>query len=470
MATFDTKFGDLNLSSWTGSSSATNKTSGLTSKPYSFIFTSGKKTYRFIPEDVIQRGFTDPDTKRQFYLTNALNKDTLKSLYEKGEAVDLVGGLTESKANQLEKFGYSTKGVLVPDSDYQSLGLNKVRSYEPGIIDRGAGVGFITGLGQDKQGNLMYSGEQLGSSQYAYIDQEGRKAGYEKSKSKWGGFLGDMFYDIGKAIAGVPFLPEILGVATGNPYVYAATKGLAAGASGEDPLKAGLKIGATIGVTQALSGPGGQPTAQPSGVDYSLTAGGADVGGTGLQATGAEGFQAGAMPPATSLLDTGLGTIDYSLLAGTSGQLPGTGFQTIGAEGLQLPSTPEVAGMGGGQGITVPVAGGTVTGAGLIPVGATPSLGDPGSFINDPNVLGQPVFPAQASSISITDALRGANLANQLMGGQQTATGFPQQQAPFQPTGVDYSGIYGLLGQRPSVPGISSLLGPAQLMYPSLLR
>jgi hypothetical protein len=80
------------------------------------------------------------------------------------------------------------------------------------------------------------------------------------------------------------------------------------------------------------------------------------------------------------------------------------------------------------------------------------------------------ISSTSAPALSITDALRGANLANQLLGGgQQTATGFPQQQAPFQPTGVDYSGIYGLLGQRPSVPGIAPLLGPAQLRYPSLL-
>jgi uncharacterized membrane protein YhiD involved in acid resistance len=31
-------------------------------------------------------------------------------------------------------------------------------------------------------------------------------------------------------------------------------------------------------------------------------------------------------------------------------------------------------------------------------------------------------------------------------------TGMPQQQAPFQPAGVDYSGILGLLGRQASVP------------------
>jgi hypothetical protein len=73
------------------------------------------------------------------------------------------------------------------------------------------------------------------------------------------------------------------------------------------------------------------------------------------------------------------------------------------------------------------------------------------------------------SSIGITDALRGLNLANQLMAGQQQAMGMPQQQAPFQPAGVDYSGILGLLGRQASVPGIQGLLGPAQIRYPNSL-
>lgn len=436
MATFNTRFGELNLSSWTGSGSATNKTTGKNSNPYSFIFTTGGDKYRFIPEDVIQRGFVDPDKTRQFYLTNALNKDSLKSLYEKGEAVDLTGGLTESKANQLSGFGYSTKGVLLPESDFQSLGFNKVRSYEPGIIDRGAGVGFITGLGQDKQGNLMYGGEQLGRSQYAYIDQEGRKAGYEKSK--WGGFLGDMFYDVGKTFAGVPGLPEVLGLATGNPYVYASTKGLAAGASGEDPLEAGLKIGATIGITQALSG-AGEAGAQPTSVGG--TPGVSEVyqvappGGTSAplppQSVGAPIFSATPVPAGELAFPAREVAPNFTPAPGSfQSALPGLGVETA------VSAAPFTAAAGSFQ-------------------AALPSLLAPAAAVG--------------SSIGLTDALRGMNLANQLMAGQQQPMGMPQQQAPFQPAGVDYSGILGLLGRQASVPNISSLLGPAQIRYPNSL-
>jgi hypothetical protein len=77
---------------------------------------------------------------------------------------------------------------------------------------------------------------------------------------------------------------------------------------------------------------------------------------------------------------------------------------------------------------------------------------------------------AISSSIGITDALRGLNLANQLMGGQQQAgVGVPQQQAPLQTAGVDYSGILGLLGRQASTPNIQGLLGPAQIRYPNSL-
>ena len=100
---------------------------------------------------------------------------------------------------------------------------------------------------------------------------------------------------------------------------------------------------------------------------------------------------------------------------------------------------------------------------------AAPFTASAGSF---QAALPSLLTPAAAisSSIGITDALRGLNLANQLMGGQQqTGVGVPQQQAPFQPAGVDYSGILGLLGRQASTPNIQGLLGPAQIRYPNSL-
>lgn len=283
--------------------------------------------------------------------------------------------------------------------------------------------------------------------------------------------------------------------AAAAPIIGGAVLGAAGSAiGGKDPLTGAVLGGGAAALGGLLSG--GAEAA--GGVDYSLTGGGANVGGLGFKipageaaglqlapSVASEGLKISAAQLAPSLgasivpVNIGLGAQDYGLLGGTTpdqlatigetGLLPGTG-----GEGLQLPQVPALPGMGGGQGLVLPVEGGFVGETGFTPIGATPVLGDPGSFINNPDVLGQPVIQdipgSSLPNISLTDALRGMNVANQLMGGgQQTATGFPQQQSSFQPTGVDYSGILGLLGQRASVPGIQGLLGPAQIRYPSLL-
>lgn len=88
--------------------------------------------------------------------------------------------------------------------------------------------------------------------------------------------------------------------------------------------------------------------------------------------------------------------VDYSLAPGDT-SAPGMGGGTgllpgASGEGLQLPTMPGLPDMGGGQGITIPVTGGTVGEGGFVPDNAVPVLGDPNSFINDPNVIGTPVI------------------------------------------------------------------------------
>ena len=74
-------------------------------------------------------------------------------------------------------------------------------------------------------------------------------------------------------------------------------------------------------------------------------------------------------------------------------------------EGLKEPEIPGMTYMGGAQGLyaevptqydaagnPIPGSGGYITQMGFIPYEATPALGDPRSFINDPKVLGRPVF------------------------------------------------------------------------------
>ena len=82
-----------------------------------------------------------------------------------------------------------------------------------------------------------------------------------------------------------------------------------------------------------------------------------------------------------------------------------------------------------------------------------------------------PNYSAPSSTISLQQALRGANLANQLLNPPEQP-GMPMgmdQGGGMQTQGVDYSGLLGLLQTRAGTPNVAGLLGPAQIRYPSLL-
>jgi hypothetical protein len=96
--------------------------------------------------------------------------------------------------------------------------------------------------------------------------------------------------------------------------------------------------------------------------------------------TGAGGFVA---PPLDTAVWDGSSPVDYSL-------------PTAFSQGLQILPSPSLPSMGGGQGLTTPVDGGTVGSLGFTPTGASPILGDPRSFINNPSVLGSPVMGMEA--------------------------------------------------------------------------
>jgi len=76
------------------------------------------------------------------------------------------------------------------------------------------------------------------------------------------------------------------------------------------------------------------------------------------------------------------GTIDYGVADTDAGE----------EIGLQMPTAPSQTDMGGGYGFITPVEGGYMTSLGFVPTDHSQILGDPASFINDPNVLGKTVI------------------------------------------------------------------------------
>ena len=106
-----------------------------------------------------------------------------------------------------------------------------------------------------------------------------------------------------------------------------------------------------------------------STVDYSL----GGIGAPRLDAmNGAQGIQVPAVNEPVTVVDT---PIDYSLNT------------SVPFEGLQMSTLPNLGSMGGGQGLSVSVPGGTVAEGGFVPTGTLPNLGEPTSFINNPNAI-----------------------------------------------------------------------------------
>ena len=209
--------------------------------------------YLFIPEDFVIKGLVKDGY--QYYSRSFLNKDNLNKLYKEAELVDLGRDIPTA----MPEFG--SKGFLMKPDTFISVFPTGSRYKVGRDVGQGASIGEITGIGEIN-GKLVYAAKPMGKAQTAWIQPESVtgydgqggagtiQARYVEVKKK-GGLLGD----IGRAISSVPLLPEIAGVVTANPYVYAGLKGLSLGAQGVDPIKAGLMVGANIAVTTAIKSP-----------------------------------------------------------------------------------------------------------------------------------------------------------------------------------------------------------------------
>ena len=428
----------------------------------------------YVPQEFVQKGLRKGDN--QYFEQSFLNKDYLNTF----KPIKLDESLV---TKQLKNAGYQdpSTGVLISDADFKKYDKkpNEIKTYKA----VGKFAGEVQGIGE-KDGNLVYSFAGAGGSTYGYLDSKGTPTEVTVTQPKRKlGKLGEIATDIAGTFASIPYLPEIVGYATGNPVLYGTLKSLqTAGQGGDlkDIIKSGVVSGGSMYLGQQILGPA------------NAAAGGVEPG------VGVEVYpvDAGVTPDITSIPGTpSLPPVDYGLLGGASlptaapgmgggtgitGTLPplpdagvlgstpvdyGLGPQTTpgvsGGVGLQQPTMPNVGGMGGAQGVTVPVPGGTVGQLGMTPTGATPVLGDPGSFINDPSVLGTDVIAqGTPSTISLSDAtraLRAASNINNLLnpaeaggaGGGVDSGGAQQSMG-----GVDYSGLYNLLAQRAIAGGL----------------
>jgi hypothetical protein len=241
------------------------------------------------------------------------------------------------------------------------------------------------------------------------------------------------------------------GVPVFTPY-YKDTSSKIFGINLEDAVKTAIVIAAIYYGGQYLLG--GETAAAAGAAEAgAATAGagtGAGISGAGLTSgemallKGAETYGAG-----TAGLSAGAGATGFSLLEGA--QFPVEGLQGVASTspsaaapfagaaeaGLAVPTIPGLNAMGGAQGLTIPVAGGTISQLGLVPTGATPILGDPSSFINDPNLLGNAVFSTDTlmlpgeTGLDLLDTARTIKSVTDLLGNEQTQPRQQQQQQPM---------------------------------------
>lgn len=293
--------------------------------------------------------------------------------------------------------------VATPAFDPKALGLNPIMQgqKDAGDANDGGYAGDLVGWNKPEEGKAGWT------HQY---DLQGKDMGVTKDAGLW-----DATGQIIKTVV----LPALGGVALNSMGAFGGVEGVMANGAflGEAPWAA----------TGALS----SPVAGATAIGTELAPLGAEgaVNGAFLGEAPFSLVPEGAQTAANALLTpmTSTSPVDY----GFSGFQGGEGLH-VGAGnglGLQIPTSPGLTPMGGAQGLTVgTVDGGVVSALGYAPVGSSPILGDPSSFINDPNILGNTVIGtdtllspgAAGAGSSLLDKLK--KLTSPSTGGKGTTT------------------------------------------------
>lgn len=288
-------------------------------------------------------------------------------------------------------------------------------------------IGGAIGAAGDSAAAAATYGTELGSAQSTML------AAQEAGMGTLGDVAGNIAGNVAKATvqggsplaalisggvgSGVTELSgQIPGFADMSPAMQkAATTAMSAELQGKDPTQALMSQALNAGINAATSSAptsniptssaaGSQPASEyvPS-TDYTV---GANYGlGSGVDPT------SGLTPPDTSSGLNADGSTNYGLANSTD------------SSGLQMPNAPTQTSMGGGYGFITPVEGGYMTSLGFVPTDSSSILGDPASFINDPNVLGKTVIgqdTVRAPLTGITTATGGSSIN---LGGALPTTG-----------------------------------------------
>jgi len=235
---YSPKFGPLDFSVDPFVNTYRSGDSSSRAQTFAIGFNFGGREYSFIPEDRIQRGWTDGG--QYIYAPAFLNENNLKSLATEGEYIDLSKAPIEkshfSNADDLKTYGdYLTKTAVGASSKGFLVPTSKIWDYFATTAKLDPKFGSITGLARDPDtGELGYAATGGGNIQ-APIAKASRVSYYEKPSGALAD-LGRSIMDMGPIATFalnlvVPGLGTGIGVgrAIGMGDIEGAAKALAIG-------------------------------------------------------------------------------------------------------------------------------------------------------------------------------------------------------------------------------------------------
>jgi len=220
-------------------------------------------------------------------------------------------------------------------------------------------------------------------------------------------------------------MAKVAAVAAGQPELLPAISAADAVAHGASLEQAALSAGESYVAGQVGSGVSAETGSNLSGsaasgatqaaltgknpITGALSATINNLGNSGLNSLVNSPSASGGLPSASSLptsTEDQTPTTDYS--SGLDTSL--TSGQNLGGFGATTSTSPNLNSMNGAQGLTLPTLdGGTESALGYTAPNASANLGDPNSFINNPNVLGTAVAPTDTSNNIILPKVNFAN-------------------------------------------------------------
>jgi hypothetical protein len=479
---------------------ATEQTPLLISKvspwinPYEYILNTNKGDFVYVPQDVVNKGYVaeryeftgsgadlrQTKEKRQYFHPEFLNQNLLSAAGRTKIDENLFTDAQKSEMSNLVGGDINT-GYLFPVAQYMSTVSGNPSFYT--LDEDSPPISGVSSLSSQGVGGTAFdSGYKyiLGtpsSNNFDFINPDASintlTTTYTAPKKR-GGILGSAARSIVNVIADIPYLPEIAAFATGSPVLYGSLKAAQTAAAGgdlEETIKSGVVSGGTMYLGQQILGPG---EAAAGGVepgvgglpsDYNV-----DPYGPGGEITP----DTGGFPPNYNVEPYGPGGIvpaqpvDYGLLGGTNAYDAGGGLDVMNPPPAAPPMTAEQLaasnidpltreGMSAEQ-ITKETINSPY-------YRAAQSNIDPSILegMSAEQVASAPVLTsaglasgAAASTIGLSDAFRGARLANSLINPPSAGgTGGVDSGGAQQTTsGVDYSGLYNLLAQRALAGGL----------------